>query len=90
MTQVSKIDTKSSEFETMWEDGFRPYEVYTKNEIAVLHNGDIHAPGTITGWDIKHVFAKRSELKSMPFFDVVICGSSMSDVTEIHKELAAA
>ena len=80
------INNTSPEFNAMWEAGFRPYEIYVFNETVVTYMGKPAAAGTVSGWEIKHVFAKRSELKSFPFFDVVIGYSDMSTVTEIHKE----
>lgn len=75
---------RPADFDAMWEAGFRPYEVYTRNATPVEYCGETRAAGTVDGWEIVHVFAKRSELESFPFFDAVICGSDMSVVTATH------
>jgi hypothetical protein len=82
----NRLDTKSAEFSALWDSGFRPYEIYVFNDVPVDYFGIIEPAGSVPGWDIKHVFAKKTDLDTYPFFDCVICGSSMADVTEIHSK----
>jgi len=73
------------EIDALWEQGFRPYEIYTKNETEVEYFGETMPAGSIDGWEIKHIFAKRESLNAYPFFDAVICGSDVSTCSEVFK-----
>ena len=73
-----------TEIDSLWEKGYRPYEIYTFNNTAVNYYGEHMPAGSVAGWEILHVFAKRETLESFPFFDAVICLSDMSVVTHVH------
>lgn len=79
-----KIEITRDEINALWEQGYRPFEIYVTNKEPVLYCGEHMEPDTIPGWEIQHVFAKRDTLKSYPFFDCIICMSDMSVVEEIH------
>ena len=66
-----------NEIDLLWVEGFRPYEVYVYNDSIVEYSGDWHEAGTISGWDIEHVFASQKSIKTYPFFDVIIGLSSV-------------
>ena len=70
---------------TLWEQGFRPYEIYTYNEAATDYFGETVGAGTVAGWNIKHVFSTRDLLKTYPYFDAVIALSDMGVCEEIWK-----
>jgi hypothetical protein len=61
-----------NEIDELWEQGYRPYEIYISNPFIVDYFGEVCAAGTVTGWDIRHVFATKEGLKSYPFFDEII------------------
>lgn len=69
----------------LWDMGYRPYEIYVYNDGPVEYCGKTCGAGTVSGWDIKHVFAKREHLRHYPFFDAVICLSDMSVVSETFQ-----
>jgi hypothetical protein len=71
------------EIDSLWEQGYRPYEIYTCNPEIVEYYGEIMQPGEIKGWDITFVFAKRESLKTYPFFDCIIMGDCVASCTEI-------
>jgi hypothetical protein len=60
------------EIDELWEQGYRPYEIYISNPRTVDYFGEACEAGTIMGWDIKHVFATKEGLKNYPFFDEII------------------
>jgi hypothetical protein len=79
-------DLETRAINILWDQGFRPFEVYMSNSVAVDYIGNDKAPaGTVSGWDIKHIFSTPSALKTMPFFDCVIMGSTLSDCKEYWK-----
>ena len=76
-------DLPHGAIDDMWELGYRPYEVYMYNSedvtLQFLNGGSRYAAaGTVSGWDIQHIFAKREELKDYPFFDCIILGSDVA------------
>lgn len=71
-----KLDRET--IDALWEQGYRPFEVYLKNAERVEYMGLERGPGEITGWEIQHVFARREDLPSLPFFDEVIGTSAVS------------
>lgn len=73
-----------TEIDTLWDQGYRPFEIYTKNPNAVEYYGEIVAAGTIDGWDIQFVFAKRDTLATFPFFDCVIGQDCVASCTKVH------
>lgn len=74
--------TTFHDVDDLWEQGYRPFEIYVCNEEPVEYCGKQCAPGEVAGWEIKHVFSTREKLKTYPFFDAVICIDSMVSVTE--------
>lgn len=74
---MTKLDLTRAEIDMLWEAGYRPFEIYTCNEVPITYYGEKKAAGEVTGWEIKHVFAKRADLPTFPFFDTVICGSDV-------------
>tara|TARA_R110000824_G_scaffold860_2_gene5165 strand:- start:46 stop:363 length:318 start_codon:yes stop_codon:yes gene_type:complete len=82
--KLSDLDDETVDM--LWDQGFRPFEVYISNSVAVDYIGNDKAPaGTVSGWDIKHIFSTPSALKTMPFFDCIIMGSTLSDCKEYWK-----
>ena len=73
------LNLTKNEIDTLWEQGFRPYEIYTKNPVAVDYFGEHKSAGEISGWEIKFVFSTREALKRYPFFDAIICVDSMAN-----------
>ena len=74
-----------TEFEGLWNMGFRPYEIYIYNQTPVYYLGEAVDAGAVSGWDIKHVFSTRELLKSYPCFDAVIGLSDMAACEEFWK-----
>ena len=81
------LNLTKTEINTLWTEGYRPFEIYTYNKTDVPYYEDIAPAGTVSGWSIEHVFAKRQDLKDYPFFDDIIMGSDMSVVTVFWKGL---
>lgn len=81
------LNLSRNEIDTLWNEGYRPFEIYTFNKTPVAYYGAIEPAGAISGWDIEHVFAKRECLKEYPFFDEIIAISDMSVVINIWKGL---
>lgn len=78
------LNLTQAQINELWEKGYRPYEIYTKNPAPVEYYGEQKQAGEIDGWDIKFVFARRETLKTFPFFDCVIGQDSVATCTEIH------
>ena len=72
----------TSEKQTLWDQGYRPFEIYTFNDSRVEYLGEVKQAGTVSGWTIKFVFSTREKLKSYPFFDAIICVDCMANVEE--------
>jgi hypothetical protein len=72
------LNLTQNEIDTLWDKGYRPYEIYTTNPEPVEYCGRTCDVGTITGWDIRFVFSTRELLESMPLFDAVVCVADMS------------
>ena len=50
------LNLTQDEINTLWEKGYRPWEIYTCNETPVKYFGELKQAGEISGWDIKHIF----------------------------------
>ncbi len=84
------LNISRNEIDRLWEQGYRPWEIYTKNSEPVYYLGTSHSAGELDGWDITHIFAKRAELKLYPFFDTVIGMSCVTDCVEVWSNQAEA
>jgi hypothetical protein len=73
------------EIDSLWDQGFRPYEIYTYNKESAYYFGDLFEAGKIAGWNIEFVFSTRELLKSYPYFDAVIGIDSMASVETVWK-----
>lgn len=73
------------EIDALWEQGFRPYEIYTYNKEPVYYGGNLFDAGKVDGWNIELVFSTRELLESYPFFDAVIGTDSMANVETVWK-----
>jgi hypothetical protein len=80
------LNLTRAQIDTFWDEGYRPWEIYTTNKEVVIYCGEHMEADTIPGWEIEHVFAKRDTLHLYPFFDCIICMSDMSVVENIHHE----
>ena len=78
------LELTANEIDALWEQGYRPYEIYTTNPEPVFYCDMMWDAGTITGWGITFVFAKRETLeKSYPFFDAIIGVDSLAYCNEV-------
>jgi len=66
----------------LWDQGYRPFEIYTFNDSPVKYLGEWKEAGEVPGWQIKFVFSTREKLKTYPFFDVVIGVDCMASVED--------
>ena len=66
----------------LWEQGYRPFEIYTFNDSPVEYYGAVKQAGAIPGWTIKFVFSTREKLKTYPYFDAIIGVDSMYSFEE--------
>jgi len=80
ITQMSSITEE--ERDTLWDQGFRPWEIYVSNCSDEMYLGEIKKAGEISGWDIKNIFATREGIESYPFFDVRISMDTLDKCTE--------
>jgi|TARA_R110000764_G_scaffold6248_2_gene23661 hypothetical protein len=80
-----QLDITQNEINTLWDKGYRPWEIYICNDAPVNYCGELKQPGEITGWDIKHIFATREAIKTYPFFDVIIIMDCVASCTEIWE-----
>ena len=83
MSVEHKTDLAPEKLAELWEQGYRGWEIYTYNEKPVIYCGGVMPAGTVDGWDIKYVFAKRDSLKTYPFFDAVIAQAWAGNCEEI-------
>ena len=65
---------------SLWEHGYRPFEIYTYNKTPVKYHGEIVEAGEIAGWEIEVVFSTRANLESYPFFDAIVGVDCMDNV----------
>ena len=79
------LNLTKNEIDALWDKGFRPFEVYTKNPEPVLYFGKMVPAGTIEGWNITHVFARESDLDNMPYFDCIIASSNIEACESIWR-----
>lgn len=80
-----KANLTQQEIDTLWEQGFRPYEIYTYNKEPVHYCNKLCDAGTISGWNIEFVFSTRERLKTYPHFDAVIGVDTMTNVETVWK-----
>ena len=80
-----QLDITQNEINTLWDKGYRPWEIYTCNDAPVNYCGELKQPGEIGGWDIKHIFSTREVIKTYPFFDVIIIMDCVASCTEIWE-----
>jgi hypothetical protein len=85
LNRVGDMTMDQTQVNTLWDQGFRPYEIYVYNQTPTDYFGETVGAGIVAGWDIKHVFSTRELLKSYPYFDAVIGSSDMSVCEEIWK-----
>ena len=64
----------------LWDQGYRAWEIYVRNDAPVEYCGKRCEAGEIAGWEIQMVIAKREELPAYPHFDAVIMISDFSTV----------
>ena len=79
----------TSEQQTLWDQGYRHYEIYTYNDSPVKYLGEIREPGTVSGWEIKYVFSTRENIKTFPYFECVIGLDRFSSEVEVWHGLTA-
>ena len=79
---TSEESLKHRAKQKLWDQGYRPFEIYTYNDSQVKYLGEIREPGTVSGWEIKYVFSTREKLKTYPFFDAVIGVDCMASVED--------
>ena len=75
----------TQELTALWEQGFRPYEIYTSNKERVYYCDRWRQAGEVQGWNIEFVFSTRELLKSYPYFDDVICVAHGACVETVWK-----
>lgn len=75
------------EVNELFEEGYRPIEIYVYNDETVTYNGVIREPRSIEGWDIKHIFTKPEWVSQYPFFDTAIMLSSVCYCEEMFVPL---
>ncbi len=72
-----------NQINSLWNQGYRPYEIYTFNDSPVEYFGEVKQAGTVSGWNIRFVFSTREKLKTYPYFDEIIgvdCIHSVEDI----------
>tara|TARA_B110000879_G_C10800570_1_gene366381 strand:- start:148 stop:600 length:453 start_codon:yes stop_codon:yes gene_type:complete len=72
-----------NEINTLWDKGYRPFEIYLCNDEPEMYCGKMEEAGSIGGWDIKHIFATRDEIENYPNFDCIINIDSVAYCTEV-------
>ena len=77
------LNITQTEINTLWDKGYRPFEIYTSNPEPVMYNGKMEETNAVGGWDIKHIFATRDEIENYPNFDCIIMIDSVAYCTEI-------
>jgi len=75
-----EINLTNRQIDSLWDKGFRPFEIYVSNKKRVFYLDSWHEAGTIPGWDIEFVFTTRELLESYPYFDAIIGVDSMANV----------
>lgn len=79
------LNLTQKEIDALWDEGFRPYEIYTYNKAPAYYGGNMFDAGKIDGWNIEFVFSTRELLESYPYFDAVIGIDSMASVETVWK-----
>jgi hypothetical protein len=77
------LNITQTEINTLWDKGYRPFEIYTSNPEPVMYCGKMEETNAVGGWDIKHIFATRDEIENYPNFDCIIMIDSVAYCTEI-------
>lgn len=77
------LNITQTEINTLWDKGYRPFEIYTSNPEPVMYHGKMEETNAVGGWDIKHIFATRDEIENYPNFDCIIMIDSVAYCTEI-------
>ena len=77
------LNITQTEINTLWDKGYRPFEIYTSNPEPVMYHGKMEETNAVGGWDIKHIFATRDEIENYPNFDCIIMIDSVGYCTEI-------
>jgi hypothetical protein len=72
----------TNEQKTLWDQGYRPFEIYMFNDSEVNYLGEVRKAGTVSGWNIKCVFSTREKLKTYPNFDAVIGADCMASIED--------
>ena len=57
------LNITQTEINTLWDKGYRPFEIYTSNPEPVMYHGKMEETNVVGGWDIKHIFATRDEIE---------------------------
>ena len=73
----------TSEQQTLWDQGYRPFEIYTFNDSPVKYLGEWKEAGEVPGWKIKYVFSTRENIKTFPYFECVIGLDRFSSEVEV-------
>ena len=79
------LNLTQDEINTLWEKGYRPWEIYTCNETPVEYFGELKQAGEISGWDIIHIFATLEAINTYPFFECLIMTDCVASCTEIRE-----
>jgi len=77
------LNITQTEINTLWDKGYRPFEIYTSNPEPVMYCGKMEETNAVGGWDIKHIFATRDEIENYPNFDCIIMVDSVAYCTEV-------
>ena len=77
------LNITQTEIDTLWDKGYRPFEIYLCNDEPEMYCGKMEEAGSIGGWDIKHIFATRDEIENYPNFDCIINIDSVAYCTEV-------
>jgi hypothetical protein len=79
-TQGNDSMSLTNEGQVLWDQGYRPYEIYTYNKTDVVYCGEVKRAGAVLGWGIEFIFSTREKLKTYPYFDAVIGVDCMASV----------
>ena len=77
------LNITQTEINTLWDKGYRPFEIYTSNPEPVMYHGKMEETNAVGGWDIANVFATRDEIENYPNFDCIIACNSVSCCDEV-------
>jgi len=71
------LNLKRNEIDSLWNQGFRCFEIYTYNKTPVRYGENLFDAGKVSGWNIEFVFSTRELLESYPYFDAIIGADSL-------------